>query len=103
MRYRWLALILLGGLWFSATATVIAPPPALPAHFTARSCPFRVPTRLRITCGYLSVPEDHSATGGRVIRLAVAIAHTAHAPRQGDPVVYLAGGPGSGAVASTPA
>jgi pimeloyl-ACP methyl ester carboxylesterase len=103
MRYRWLALILLGGLWFSATAAVIAPPPALAAQFTAGPCRFHVPAGLQITCGYLSVPEDHGATKGRLIRLAVAIAHTARAPRQADPVVYLAGGPGSGAVASTPA
>ena len=102
MRYRWLALILLGGLCFSATAVVIAPSPALAAQFTASPCPFRVPAQLPITCGYLSVPEDRGATKGRVIRLAVAITHTARAPRQADPVVYLAGGPGSGAVATTP-
>ena len=105
MRYRWLALILLllAGLWVSAMAAAIAPPPALAAQFTASHCPFRVPAGLQITCGYLSVPEDRSATKGRLIRLAVAIAHTARAPRQADPVVYLAGGPGSGAVTSTPA
>ena len=103
MRYRWLALILLGSLWFSATAAVIAPPPGLAAQFTASPCPFRVPAGLHITCGYLSVPEDRGATKGHLIRLAVVIAHTARAPHQADPVVYLAGGPGSGAVASTPA
>jgi len=103
MRYRWLALILLAGVWFSATAAANVPPLGQTAQFTASDCQFRVPAGLRITCGYLSVPEDHAATGGRVIRLAVAIARTARAPRQADPVVYLAGGPGSGAVATTPA
>jgi pimeloyl-ACP methyl ester carboxylesterase len=103
MRYRLLALILLSGLWFSGTAAVSVPPLGLAAQFTASSCPFHVPAQLRITCGYLSVPEDHSARSGRVIHLAVAIARTARAPRQTDPIVYLAGGPGSGALATTPA
>src|SRR5262249_51180309 len=101
--YSRLVLILLGGLWFSATAAVIAPPPELFTQFTANRCQFRVPAQLRITCGYLSVPEGPTAVGGGVLRLAVAIGHTAGAPRQADPVVCLAGGPGSGAVATTPA
>ena len=46
MRYRWLALILLGGLCFSPLAVVIAPPHALAAQFTASPCPFRVPAGL---------------------------------------------------------
>src|SRR6266545_979303 len=102
MLRRWLALFLLTGLLFCVTPAAAAPPPALAADFTVSRCPFRVPARLRITCGYLSVPEDRGADGGRTIRLAVAIAGTARAPRQADPVVYLAGGPGSGAVAFTP-
>jgi len=103
MRYRWLARMLLSSLWFSAATAAIAPPLALAAQFSVGPCSFRVPAGLSITCGYLSVPEDRGTTKGRVIRLAVAIAHTARAPVQDDPVVYLAGGPGSGAVTSTPA
>jgi pimeloyl-ACP methyl ester carboxylesterase len=102
MQHRWFALILLAGLWFSATAAASVPPSALAAQFTTSRCAFRVPAQLRITCGFLSVPEDRGANDGRFIRLAVAIAHTAQAPRQADPVVYLAGGPGGAAVASTP-
>src|SRR5215471_9828932 len=102
IRHRWFALLLMIGVWLSATAAAIAPPLAPAARFTESSCPFRVPAQLHITCGYLSVPEDRGARGGRAIRLAVAIAHTARVPQQADPVVYLAGGPGSGAVATTP-
>jgi pimeloyl-ACP methyl ester carboxylesterase len=102
MRNRWLAQILLAGMWLRSTAVASAPPPSPATLFSTSPCQFRAPAQLRITCGYLSVPEDRGTAGGRLIRLAVAIAHTARAPRQADPVVYLAGGPGSGAVASTP-
>src|SRR5262249_24577235 len=101
--YSRLVLILLGGLWFSATAAVIAPPPELFTQFTASRCQFRVPAQLRITCGYLSVPEDHSAVGGRGVRLPRALTPPTGAPPPADPAVSLAGGPGSGAVATTPA
>lgn len=102
VRHRWLALVLLAGLWLSSTAVIMLPPLPATAAFSTGACPFRVPAGLRITCGYLSVPEDRSVPGGRLIRLAVAIAHTGRAARRDDPLLYLAGGPGSGAVASTP-
>lgn len=102
MRYGWLALLLVGGLWFGTTASLSARQLAPAAQFSAAACQFRVPAGLDITCGYLSVPEDRDISKGRLIRLAVAIAHTARAPRQADPLIYLAGGPGSGAVVSTP-
>lgn len=102
VRHRWLAMLLLAGLWLSSVAVIMVPPLPAAASFSTGPCQFRVPAGLSITCGYLSVPEDRSAAGGRMIRLAVAIAHTARAPRLGDPLLYLAGGPGGAAVASTP-
>src|SRR5690349_11218519 len=98
---RWLNLILLCGLCFSVAAVVVAPSPALAAQFTTSACPLRVPGQLALTCRHLRVPEHRAVPKGHLIRRAVAIAHTARAPRQADPVVYLAGGPGSGAVATT--
>jgi pimeloyl-ACP methyl ester carboxylesterase len=103
MLHRWLTLILLAGLLLSATPAAAAPGSAPATHFTTSVCPFGIPKGLRITCGYLTVPEDRGAPAGRSIRLAVAIAWTARTPRQADPIVYLAGGPGSAAMASTPA
>lgn len=70
-------------------------------RFSPGRCPFGVPKGMRIDCGYLSVPEDRAHPDGRQIRLAVAVARTGRAPRLADPVVYLSGGPGSGAVYST--
>ena len=70
-------------------------------RFTPGRCPFGVPKGMRIDCGTLSVPEDRARPEGRQIKLAVAVARTARAPRLADPVVYLSGGPGSGAVYST--
>src|SRR4051812_7530732 len=64
-------------------------------------CPFHddtIPAEQRIDCGYLVVPEDRAAPDGKTIRLAVAIirARTSHpAP---DPIVFLSGGPGDGAL-----
>lgn len=102
MARRWLALFLLAGLLCTAAPAADARPLAQGAQFSVSRCQFRVPRGLRVTCGYLAVPEDRAGHGGLTIRLAVAIARTARAPRQADPVVYLAGGPGGGAVASTP-
>lgn len=74
----------------------------LGAQFTTARCPFRAPKGIPITCGYLTVPEDRGDPNSAQIRLAVAIARTARDPKAADPIVYLAGGPGSPAVASAP-
>jgi pimeloyl-ACP methyl ester carboxylesterase len=53
-------------------------------------------------CGYLTVPENRSRPSDRTIRLAVAIVPPVAPTPEPDPVVYLAGGPGSGAIGSAP-
>ena len=45
-------------------------------------------------CGYLTVPEDRSQSGGLTIRLHVGVFRTQSDDKAPDPVVYLAGGPG---------
>jgi len=69
--------------------------------FEPADCPFEnftVPEGERIECGYLVVPEDRAEADGRDIRLAVAILKSRSANPEPDPVIFLSGGPGSGAL-----
>ena len=47
-------------------------------------------------CGYLTVPEDRSKTGGRTIRIFVMRVPAVSANPKPDPLVVLSGGPGGG-------
>ncbi|HEU5001066.1 MAG TPA: alpha/beta hydrolase [Lapillicoccus sp.] len=47
-------------------------------------------------CGYLTVPEDRSKPGGRMIRIFVMRVPAVSANPQPDPIVMLSGGPGGG-------
>lgn len=66
------------------------------------ACPFTIPAGQiegqTIYCAYLSVPEDRSSPQSQSIQLAVAIVRSPSADPLPDPVVYLAGGPGSNAL-----
>jgi hypothetical protein len=53
---------------------------------------------LKVTCGYLVVPENRTKHNGRKIRLPVAIIPSKTQPALPDPVVYMAGGPGANAI-----
>ncbi|MDQ2691031.1 MAG: alpha/beta hydrolase, partial [Chloroflexota bacterium] len=81
-----------------------APPPsqtALPAIipyepiFEAAPCAFPVPAGYQPECGYLIVPENRLNPSTRYIRLHVAIFRNRTGGAVADPVVHLAGGPGS--------
>jgi pimeloyl-ACP methyl ester carboxylesterase len=50
-----------------------------------------------VECGDLNVPEDYSQPDGRKIRIHVAVFRSSSDP-QPDPVIYLHGGPGVGAL-----
>jgi pimeloyl-ACP methyl ester carboxylesterase len=58
--------------------------------------PFDVPPEMRdgIRFGYLVVPQDHLASDGHTLRIAVAILPALGAPAAEDPILYLPGGPG---------
>jgi len=77
------------------TQTTIPSQTSLPVFETA-PCSFPVPNAEDPLCGYLLVPENRARPDSPLIRLAVAVfrsrAASAAAP---DPVVHLAGGPGS--------
>ncbi len=66
--------------------------------FAPEACPFRVPAGARVECGKLMVPLERTQPGGRSAAVAVAIFRDPH-PRA-EPILYLAGGPGSPALES---
>jgi pimeloyl-ACP methyl ester carboxylesterase len=79
-------------------------PPTLPTPvptlayqpaFNPAPCVFPLPGNYRVSCGYLVVPENRARPDSNLIQLHVAVFQSfAEAPAP-DPVVHLAGGPGS--------
>jgi len=63
--------------------------------FKGAPCTFPLPSGYSPECGYLVVPESWSHPDGRLIQLHVAIFRSKAAAPAPDPVVHLAGGPGS--------
>jgi pimeloyl-ACP methyl ester carboxylesterase len=57
-------------------------------------CAGSIPVNRRVTCGFVTVPEDRSHPRGAKVRLAVAVVHSRSPHPRPDPIVYLAGGPG---------
>lgn len=53
------------------------------------------------TCGYLHVPENRAASGGRMIAAAFLIAKSQSATPAPDPLVIMTGGPGGRAIPTT--
>ena len=71
-------------------------------YFETDNCPFELPAPEAegetYECGYLVVPEDRSDPDSPTVELAVAIIYSVSNIPEADPLVYLAGGPGSGAL-----
>jgi pimeloyl-ACP methyl ester carboxylesterase len=72
-------------------ASVPCPNPILPGVLSADLGP-------TVRCGYLTVPEDRSKPTWKKIRLAVALVPAKSIPSAPDPIVFLAGGPGSSGI-----
>jgi pimeloyl-ACP methyl ester carboxylesterase len=53
-----------------------------------------------VLCGFVSAPADHARPDGAAIRLRVLVLKATQPDPAPDPLVYLAGGPGSPATAS---
>lgn len=67
--------------------------------FEEYDCPIELPRKAKVTCGYLTVPENREREDSGAIDLAVAILHADKEKKAlADPVVYLAGGPGGSAL-----
>ncbi len=77
-------------------------PGAESGRFTEIRCDFDLPEGQTegetVTCGFVSVPEDHGRPGGSTIDLAFAIFHATGDDSRPDPLIYLAGGPGGPAI-----
>ena len=63
--------------------------------FEPAPCAFPVPSRYNPECGYLIIPENRARANSPMIRLHVAIFRNRSGLPVADPVVHLAGGPGS--------
>ncbi len=63
--------------------------------FEPAACAFPVPSRYSPECGYLIVPENRSRVNSPWVRLHVAVFRNRLGQAVADPVVHLAGGPGS--------
>ena len=68
--------------------------------FEPADCPMAVYAGTKVECGYLIVPEDWSKPDGRKLRLAVAVVRSDNTNPKSDPLIYLEGWPGSGALQS---
>lgn len=66
--------------------------------FVPEPCPFEVPEGVRVECGVVGVPETREEPSGGLVRLSVAIYQSHSSTPAEDPVIFLNGGPGSGAV-----
>ena len=88
------------------TATVFVPtqlPTPLPTQaYTPRyeetTCLFDTPSEVKVTCGFVLVPESRAGYPADTIRLAVAVFHSTSSNPAPDPIVFLQGGPGGQAV-----
>jgi len=84
---------------FPASPQLAAPLPAptiaYQPVFEPAPCAFAVPSGYSPDCGYLVVPENRARTGSPSIRLHIAIFQNHSGIPVADPVVHLAGGPGS--------
>ena len=68
--------------------------PSVKPSYEVAECKFTPPRGRNVECGYLTVPEDRSNSGGATIRLHVAVFKSASENPAADPIVYLEGGPG---------
>lgn len=66
-------------------------------------CVFPIPDRVRAECGvYLVVPWDRRGNDGDALRLHYAVFKSTSSNPHPDPVMYLSGGPGFGALQTVP-
>ena len=74
---------------------VLAGAPSFDAEFNEQECLFDSPPGTVVDCGILDVPENRLDPNTAAIQLDVAILRAQSGTSRADPVVYLAGGPGS--------
>ncbi|RPI86654.1 MAG: alpha/beta fold hydrolase [Chloroflexi bacterium] len=88
-----------------ASEPTLAPSPeptaAYQPVFEPASCPNNTFSGYSVDCGYLVVPEDRFRPDSQMIRLAINIYHSWAQKPAPDPVVHLAGGPGSSSLGTS--
>ena len=72
--------------------------PETDAFFEPDNCQIREPQGVIVQCGNLVVPENRTDPDSRMIKLHVMVFGTASRDPAPDPLLYLAGGPGSSIV-----
>lgn len=81
--------------------SITAPLGAQATPFTDIPCPFdTAPLLVSVRCGVMVVPENRQNPESDTIALTVMIAESQNPDQASDPVVYLTGGPGEGAIAA---
>lgn len=81
----------------SATPTAVISLDYIPI-FEESDCPFDIPGEGEIRCGYVIVPENRNRSTEDTIRLAVVEYEATGSSPRPEPVIFLQGGPGAGAV-----
>src|SRR5262249_16670677 len=93
-------------LWILVTCLFLCSAPVLArqtsSNFQSAKCPFDMAEGetegTTLSCGTLTVPEDHNDPNSKPIQLAVAIIHSSSNSPEADPILYLSGGPGDSAL-----
>ncbi len=81
----------------SPTAT-LAPTVVYVPVFEADDCAFENPGEGEVNCGYVIVPENRARSATDTLRLAVVVYEATGSDPAPEPVIFLQGGPGAGAV-----
>jgi len=70
--------------------------PQKPVVYDRSDCPMAITdeVKVKVECGYLSVPENRLVANAKTIKLAVMVLRSRSADPEPDPIVELGGGPG---------
>ena len=97
--------VILSSMIFAMAAAQDTRQPSPGPRFEEAPCPFTADPKAleQVRCGYVTVLENRSAPDGRrLLKLSVAILKSLSRKPRPDPVVVLAGGPGSPLVTAAP-
>ncbi|MGY1844655.1 alpha/beta hydrolase [Modestobacter sp. SYSU DS0875] len=95
-------LLLVAGCTGSGEDDDTAAPSAAAREVAWGACDFDVPAGVDIECGTLEVPADRDDPDSPTIELAFGVVAAADDDPAEDPLVYLSGGPGQGALEFVP-
>jgi pimeloyl-ACP methyl ester carboxylesterase len=91
------------GTWLIAQPAVPQVPDRAQAapRFEESPCPFKADSQAlgQVRCGYVNVQENRASPNSRQLKIAVAIVRSLSPAPRPDPIVIVAGGPGTPAIA----